>query len=142
VAASGSWEVSSTVQRYESWVERQVREAIERGEFDNLPGMGKPIAGLNGREDENWWIKSKLEHENIRGLLPATLALRKEVEELSATLADEHEEDAVREIVRSLNQRIRESQLRREEGLMIVVHTVDIEATVAAWRASRDAERG
>ena len=25
--------------RYESWVERQVREAIERGEFDNLPGL-------------------------------------------------------------------------------------------------------
>lgn len=130
-------EVGGIVQRYESWVERQVREAIERGEFDNLPGMGKPIAGLNGREDENWWIKSKLEHENIRGLLPASLALRKEVEELSGTLADEHEEDAVREIVRSLNQRIRESHLRREEGPMIVVHTVDVEAAVAAWRARR-----
>jgi hypothetical protein len=135
-------EVGGTMQRYESWVDRQVREAIERGEFDNLPGMGKPIPGLNGREDENWWIKSKLEHENIRGLLPASLALRKEVEELPGTLAAEHEEDAVREILRNLNQRIRESHLRREEGPMIVVHTVDVEAALVAWRARRDAQRG
>jgi hypothetical protein len=135
-------EVSVTVHRYESWVDRQVREAIERGEFDNLPGAGKPIPGLNGREDENWWIKSKLEHENLRGLLPASLSLRKEVEELPASLAAEREEQAVREIVGNLNQRIRESHLRRDEGPMIVVHTVDVEAAVDAWRARRDMKRG
>jgi hypothetical protein len=135
VAASGALEVSVIVQRYESWVERQVREAIERGEFDNLPGAGKPILGLNGREDDNWWIKSKLEREDIRGLLPTSLALRKEVEELPATLAAEHNEHAVREIVGDLNHRIRESHLRREEGPRIVVHTVNVEAAVAAWRA-------
>jgi hypothetical protein len=136
-SAGRGLEVSVTVQRYESWVERQVREAIERGEFDNLPGMGKPIPGINGREDENWWIKSKLEHEDIRGLLPTSLALRKEVEELPATLAEEQNEHAVREIVRNLNKRIRESHLRRKEGPMIVVHTVDVEAAVAEWRAGR-----
>jgi hypothetical protein len=135
-------EVGGTVQRYESWVERQVREAIERGEFDNLAGAGKPIPGLNGREDENWWIKSKLEHEGIRGLLPASLALRKEVEELPATLANEHDEQVVREIVRNLNQRIRESHLRRDEGPMIVVRTVDVEAAIDGWRARRDVKRG
>lgn len=27
----------------ESAIEQQIREAIERGEFDNLPGKGKPI---------------------------------------------------------------------------------------------------
>jgi DnaJ-like protein len=137
VAAQRALEVSVTVQRYESWVERQVREAIERGEFNHLPGAGKPIPGLNGREDENWWIKEKLEHEDIRGVLPTSLALRKEVEELPATLDAEHHEHAVREIVGDLNRRIRESRLRREEGPMIIVQTVDVEATVAAWRARR-----
>ena len=68
--------------RYESWVERQVREAIERGEFDNLPGQGKPIKGLNGRDDENWWVKSYLEREQLPLPLPTSLALRKEVMEL------------------------------------------------------------
>ncbi len=28
---------------WESWVDQQIREAQERGEFDNLPGMGKPL---------------------------------------------------------------------------------------------------
>ena len=28
---------------WESWVDRQIREAQERGDFDNLPGMGAPL---------------------------------------------------------------------------------------------------
>ena len=30
-----------------TWVERQIREATARGEFDNLPGAGKPIEDLD-----------------------------------------------------------------------------------------------
>lgn len=30
---------------YESAVEKQIREAQERGDFDNLPGSGKPLSG-------------------------------------------------------------------------------------------------
>ena len=35
-----------------TWVERQIREATERGEFDNLPGTRKPIADLDKPHDE------------------------------------------------------------------------------------------
>jgi hypothetical protein len=38
----------------ESAIERKIREAIERGEFDNLPGKGRPIdleAYFNAPED-------------------------------------------------------------------------------------------
>ena len=28
---------------WQSWVDRQIRDAHERGEFENLPGMGQPI---------------------------------------------------------------------------------------------------
>ena len=28
---------------WQSWVDRQIREAQERGEFENLPGMGQPL---------------------------------------------------------------------------------------------------
>lgn len=31
---------------FESWIDRQIREAQERGEFDDLPGAGEPIKGL------------------------------------------------------------------------------------------------
>ena len=33
-----------------SYIDRQIRKAMEDGEFDNLPGEGKP---LNIEEDEN-----------------------------------------------------------------------------------------
>lgn len=32
---------------FESWIDRQIREARERGDFDNLPGAGKRIPGLD-----------------------------------------------------------------------------------------------
>ena len=73
---------------YESWVERQIREATERGEFDNLPGAGRPIPGLNGRDEPDWWVRGFLEREKISMPLPTSLALRREVANLPETLAD------------------------------------------------------
>ncbi|HET9647776.1 MAG TPA: DUF1992 domain-containing protein [Microlunatus sp.] len=124
-------------ERYESWVDRQVREAIERGEFDNLPGQGKPIRGLNGRQDENWWIRQKLEKEDIRGALPTSLSLRREVEDLPDILAGETDEHAVREIIEDLNARIRDAVARRVEGPVVFIRTVDVESAVAVWREGR-----
>ena len=53
-----------------TWVERQIREAAERGEFDNLPGAGKPIADLDKPHDELWWVKDKLRREQLSYLPP------------------------------------------------------------------------
>ena len=50
---------------FESLVERQIREAQERGEFDNLPGAGKPLRGLDGREDPDWWVKQMMQREGL-----------------------------------------------------------------------------
>jgi hypothetical protein len=123
--------------RYESWVERQVREAIERGEFDNLPGAGRPLPSINGREDENWWVKSLLEREQLPMPLPTSLALRREVTDLPQTLADVPDEATVREIIEDLNRRIRDSHRRRVDGPPIVAKAVDVERAVADWRRSR-----
>ena len=123
--------------RYESWVERQVREAIERGEFDNLPGAGRPLPGINGREDDNWWVKSLLEREQLPMPLPTSLALRREVADLPQTLADVPDERTVRDIIEDLNRRIRDSHRRRVDGPPIVVKPVDVEQTVTEWRRSR-----
>jgi hypothetical protein len=117
-----------------SWVERQVSEAIERGEFDNLPGQGKPIKGLTGRDDENWWVKSYLKREQLPLPLPTSLALRKEVKELQETLADVSEEESVREIVKDLNHRIASSHRIRVDGPPIVIGLVNVERAVADWR--------
>lgn len=125
------------MQQNESWVDRQIREAMERGEFDNLPGAGQPIPGLNGRDDENWWVTGLLEREKISPPLPTTLALRKQVRELLDLLADVSDEQAVREIVTALNLRILDSHRHRLDGPPIIIRPVDLEQAVADWKASR-----
>ncbi len=50
---------------YESWVDRRIREAQERGEFDDLPGSGKPLADLDAPYDELWWVKKLVRREQL-----------------------------------------------------------------------------
>ena len=127
------------MKRFESWVERQIREATERGEFDNLPGAGQPLPGLNGRDDEDWWVKGFLEREKISPPLPTSLALRKQVRELQQTLSDVTDEQAVREIVLDLNQRILDSHRRRVDGPPIILRPVDVDQAIDEWRNKRQA---
>lgn len=120
--------------RFESWVERQVREAIERGEFDNLPGAGQPLPGLTGADEDGWWVKGFLEREKLPMPLPASLALKREAERLPETLADVRDEATVRAMVEALNDRIRDSHRRRLDGPPVVTKLVDVEVTVEQWR--------
>lgn len=117
--------------QFESWVDRQIREAMERGEFDDLPGAGKP---LQLSDDPDWWVKAKIARENLEPLLPTPLALRREVENLDAVLADVGVEADARALIEDLNRRIRESYLRPQSGPPIVVGIVDVEATLQRWR--------
>ena len=62
--------------RFETWIERQIRRAGERGEFDQLPGAGRPLPDLDRPHDEMWWVKQKLRREGV-SYLPPSLALRR-----------------------------------------------------------------
>jgi hypothetical protein len=128
------------VSGYESWVDRQIREARERGEFDNLPGAGKPIPNIR-RRDDNWWVKGLIERENLKPVLPTTLSLRKETEEIVDRVADERTEEAVREIVVDLNERILDSRRRQVDGPPIWVRTVSVDRVVQQWRERRSRGR-
>jgi len=50
---------------WETWVDRQIREGMERGEFDALPDHGKPIRDLDRPRDDSWWVKDKLRREQV-----------------------------------------------------------------------------
>ena len=50
--------------RFESMVERQIREAGARGEFDDLPGAGRPLDDLD--PDPEWWAKRYVRRERAR----------------------------------------------------------------------------
>ena len=122
---------------FETWIDRQIREAQERGSFDNLPGAGKPIEGLGQRQDDDWWAKGLMERENIEAVLPGSLLLRREREGIAETVAEARNEKAVREIVADLNARIVESRRRGIDGPKIFIKTVDVERVVRGWRERR-----
>src|SRR5262249_3341711 len=48
---------------WESFIERQIREAQEAGAFENLPGQGKPIPDVGVEYDPDWWAKKLLQRE-------------------------------------------------------------------------------
>lgn len=45
--------------------ENKIRAAIEAGEFDNLPGFGQPSAIVDEPYDPHWWIRRKLQREQL-----------------------------------------------------------------------------
>lgn len=45
--------------------DNKIRAAIEAGEFDNLPDFGKPSAIIDEPYDPFWWIRRKLQRENL-----------------------------------------------------------------------------
>jgi hypothetical protein len=46
--------------------DNKIRAAIEAGEFENLPGFGRPLAAIDDPYDPNWWVRSKLKREELR----------------------------------------------------------------------------
>jgi hypothetical protein len=45
--------------------ENRIREAMERGEFDHLEGAGRPLDDADGHYDPDWWLKRKLQREQL-----------------------------------------------------------------------------
>jgi hypothetical protein len=127
---------------YESRIDRQIREAQERGEFDDLPGSGRPLPGRGEQYDENWWIKDLVRRENITGVLPTSLRLRKEAEDLPQAVARATTESAVRRIVTDLNERIARARRGHVDGPPVVLSTFDVEEIVEAWRDRKRAVSG
>ncbi|GAA4615894.1 DUF1992 domain-containing protein [Saccharopolyspora hordei] len=123
---------------FESWVDRQIRMAQERGDFDDLPGAGKPLPGAGQPVEEQWWLKQRLREEGLsaEALLPTSLRLRKEVERLPETVRDLPTERDVRETAAELNRRIVE-HLRNPCGPQVAVRPVDVDELVAGWRSAR-----
>jgi hypothetical protein len=45
--------------------DNKILAAIEAGEFDNLPGLGKPCDLIDAPYDPHWWIRSKMKQEQL-----------------------------------------------------------------------------
>lgn len=89
-----------------TWVDVQIQQAVARGDFDDLPGYGKPLR-LRDTHDPDWWVKGLLERENITGVLPPALQIRKDDAALDGQLDRLHTERQVREAVSEFNAAVR-----------------------------------
>ncbi|RMG39955.1 MAG: DUF1992 domain-containing protein [Planctomycetota bacterium] len=122
-----------------SLAEERIREAMQQGAFDNLPGFGKPIPGIDEPWDENWWVREKLRRERVQAL-PPLLAARLEIEQTRRAILQIESEAIVRHKLQQLNERIRAAHFSPVPSPPVTVRPVDIEAELARWRAAR-AER-
>ena len=120
-------------------VEISIQQAMRRGDFDDLPGAGKPLTGLQNAYDPNWWIRQKIERERLTGLGPPALTLRTEDADLDGRLDAAPSEEAVRGMLTDFNARIIEARRQLQGGPPVVTRPRDVEAEVLRWRERRDA---
>jgi hypothetical protein len=121
---------------WEQLTEQRIREAQDAGEFDRLPGFGKPIPDIDEPHDENWWVKKKLEREQLSALPPA-LEIRRDVEQTLRRIASLARESEVRQTLLDLNQRIQKAHFSAVWGPPNDTTPLEVEAEVERWRTTR-----
>ena len=128
-------------ERWESFAERQIREAQEAGEFDALEGEGRPLLDLDEPYDEYWWVKRKLRREQL-SFVPDAIAIRREAEALLEALAAVPTEEEARALVLELNERIARTNSVTVTGPPTTLGLLDVEDTVQKfWRDRRVPDR-
>ncbi len=123
---------------WETWIDAQIRVAMEKGAFDNLPGAGKPLPNLGQEYDPLWWVKQLAQREQI-SMLPPSLELLRKVEKELATIEKLHDEATVRRQVAALNVEIAKVNATVVEGPPTRLGTLDVDRVVARWRRTRSA---
>ena len=118
---------------WESWVDQQIREGMERGEFDNLPGHGRPLADVDRPHDDMWWVRSKLRRENA-SFSPPALSLRVEVDIAMDRVASATTEAEVIELVNAINERIRYVNSHTISGPPTTIAPFDVDDVLGKWR--------
>jgi Domain of unknown function (DUF1992) len=123
----------------QKWVESQLQLAQNQGEFDNLPGAGKPLK-LADEHDPDWWVKDFIRREDVEteALLPPAMLLRKEKQQVHDKIRGMRRESEVREYLADLNKRIRLS-IRDTTGPVVPTGPVNEDAIIAQWRMERPA---
>jgi len=122
---------------FESWVDKQIGDAVRRGDFAQLPGAGKPLpAGTDTSYDELWWVRQKMAREGL-SVLPPTLALRKEAEDVLAAAYAAPSERIARKLVTDVNVKIRDMMFKPPPGPPLGMKPYDVEEVVREWRERR-----
>ncbi len=131
---TGKSAAAERMQRKDEWVDQQIRIAMARGDFDDLPGAGKPIKDLGPQHDPDWWVKRLIEREKITGVLPPALQLRKDDAELDGQLDRHTAESEVRRLLEEFNARVMKARYTPVDGPPLITMPRDVDAEVQRWR--------
>ncbi|WP_369388910.1 DUF1992 domain-containing protein [Streptomyces sp. CG1] len=124
---------------FDSWVDKQIRDAQGRGEFERLQGAGEPLpAEVDSTYDELWWIRRKMAREGL-SVLPPALALRKEAEDALEAAYAAPSERIARKIIEDINVRIKDMMFKPPPGPPLGKKPYDVEEVVREWRQRRAA---
>jgi hypothetical protein len=123
---------------WESWIDAQIRVAMEEGAFDNLRGAGKPLPNLGQEYDPLWWVKQLVQREQV-SILPPSLELLRKVEKELAAIEKLDDEATVRRRVAALNVEIAKVNATVMEGPPTRLGTLDVDKIVTRWRRTRSA---
>ena len=127
-----------SMDRRAHYVEISLQQAMRRGDFDDLPGAGKPLP-LRDAHDPDWWIRRKIERESLTGLGPPALTLRAESAAMHERLDAMGSEAAVREHLDDFNRRVIEARRQLQGGPPVVTPVRDVDAEVEGWERRRRA---
>lgn len=123
-------------------IDKVIRKAIERGEFDNLPGAGKPL-DLSDADDPDWWIKRLIKREqlDLSGGVPAVFGLRRERESFPESLIALRTEAAVREVLEDYNRRVKVDRITnlpaKGAAVPVLAPLVHVEEMLNQWTVRR-----
>ena len=123
-------------QTWESFAEQQIRAAEEAGAFSKLPGLGKPIPGIDAPLEENWWVKQKLQSERMTVPAPLVQA-RLDIERTRQEIADLKTEEIVRGKLEALRKRVLEAITSPLPSPPVVVLPIDVNEELRRWRDAR-----
>lgn len=121
---------------FESWIDKQIREAQERGEFDDLPSAGKPLPGAGEPLEEDWWLKRKVREEEGNAGLPPSLVLRKQAETAKARALAAGTGDEARAIIEEMNAKILDALRKPLSGPPLNLMPFDVEQVVREWKGN------
>ena len=116
--------------------ENRINAAIGQGEFDDLPGFGKPL-DLSGPDDGEFrWLRAKARRESL-SLLPPALELARFVESALQQIQVLREEAEVIARISRLNQTIRTANRHILWGPPSSTGPVDLPVFLGNWRKIR-----
>ena len=90
---------------YQKIIEQRIKEAVERGEFDNLPGQGEPLKLV---DDRNVPEDLRLAYKILKNAdcLPPELEAKKEIRQMEDLLESIPDERERYKLIKKINYRI------------------------------------